>query len=992
MLRGKEEAHALTWMGQKKTLQTPRNKKEEQANHQKPSEKCTNMTSVNGIYILQHRLPALSAAFLQSIAFALTIYAGNTCQFLKVKYDDPHSPLDGDNVIADEKGDQSPSHSTTFGDNHDIGIFCNSERFPDEDDAMWNISRAFLVSSYVLLGLGTLLAWGLSTFVRPTPQKWKTLSVLSILTACIETPVFLFSTVEPCQSYEGQTCTVGKGFFMHLWSVVALIFLTVFTQVHDCPQWWDVTMGWKIDKKRDKFGEIGYDLRPYDNIDDNGPDLLDSKIYDECKIAVRRDSFLSRLFAFTTSMRYGTNIKHTAIIEEMDENDEENGCSSYNSNERINSMSPLALVKKSYDIERLMLQMTPDGKEVGDDRQSQYSFDLNIDDHIDSPTQSCSDLLPLKGSDDVFMKGLDFSNIPVQERRDMDKSFPRQISLVIPASSDQLDRPQEVPAKTENAESFYSAHGNLSDNTNITCLEDNYIEKQNLPILDLSEKINNNAIQFSPARRAAIGQPIERQENLIVSESQEEASKLLKRPKQEERNEVIIGGDQVPQELNVQTKLCGSMEGTIPYQHNTVCTVSTDEGKADDCESLSLLQQEERNEVPFEVDQKPQEIDLQAKHDGSAEGTIPCPLQHAAECSIKTNEAKEEFSNVDKSDVLKRVDERPQELNMEEKHDESTEDEDLSIIQLAGTEVIRSPLELAVLTGLNEAAKSNTNMDDEPEPIYYSSDDHSISSSLSNSTGSSSKLSCRKEIELLLHETKKKCDKNKPRRSHKRRKRGRRKSTQSICSKVSLLSMTIDEETDLDIENEDKSASLSGSNYETTDEILTIGAHSNQQGPNVISPMNGFSSHYSLHSSDENYNTEYSRSSYYSSDSTGYCTGNSSYSCNGDGIMHSTCKSTSALPIISPTSHDVNGEYKSERIASFPSDIFLDNVYVSDNDYDPNSCLSSVSTRARSARKKRLKRSHRHLAKRGEPDVLKKEDIITFHAIVQSYASDEASL
>lgn len=897
------------------------------------------MTSFN-TYVLQHRLPALAAAFLQSTALALTIYSGNTCQFLKVTYDDPHSPLDGENFIEDEQvliDDQTTFHRTVLSDNHDIGLFCDSESFPNKDDSMWNISRAFLIGSYVLLGLGTLLAWGLSTIIRPTPKNWQALSVLSILTACIETPVFLFATIEPCQSYEGQTCNVGKGFFMHLWSVITLIFLTVFTQVHDCPQWWDVSMEWKIDKKREQFGEGEYDSLPYDNLD-NGPSLWSSKTDGEYKRNIRRNFFISRWFAFTTFIRFGTNIKHTAITEEeMEENDEEIGCSSCDSNERINALSPLAVISNSHDIERLMLQMTPDGKEVGDDRQSQYSFDLNIDEHMDSPTQSSSHLLPMKGSDDALTKSLDFSNIPIQERRDTDESCPQQFSHSMPESSDQLDlsHRQEVATNTENAESFYSAHGNLSDNDNATGLEEKEeesridLEYQHFPVQDLGEKFKNTAIQFSPARRAAIGEPVKRHENLALSESLKIGSKPPCLPKQDEK----------------------------------------------------------RNEVPTEVDQIPQELNGQAKLGGSTEDT---PSLNVVECIDIPEEDKEDSPQII-TQVLREY---------------------------------RSPLELAVLTGLNEAAKSNTSCDDEPEPIYYSSDDQSLSSSLSNSSDSSANLGNRQEIDLpswsdsdiIQLETNSKCDKNKSHRSHKRRKR-RRKSSRSICSKVSLLSMTIDEETDLDIENEDKSASLSGTNYETTDEVITIGGNSNEEGPNVISPMNDFPSHLPSESSYLNYYTESSRSSYYSSDSSGYCTGNSSYGrvmkvniqseskstsayCTGNSSygrdlkvkIQSESKSTSALPVVSPTSHDINAENKFEGKSSFPSDIFLDNIYLSENDDDPTSCLSSVSTQARTARKRRLKRSVSRSTTRKEPDLLRKEDIITSHAIVQSYASDEASL
>jgi hypothetical protein len=193
---------------------------------------------------LLQRMPALCCAFLSSSSLALSIGAFTTCQFLKISYS-AHSPEDGF-LISD--GSQIEEREEYLYDRHNLGIFCHSSLYSRRNDLMWNLSRYFLIAATVLLGFSFLLSWGIATIIRPTRRNWKALSVMSIATAGLQIPVFLFYAVRPCQTGETQ-CKAGQGFFMLVWSVMFLVSLTIVTQCCNYPASRESYVSWKIQER-----------------------------------------------------------------------------------------------------------------------------------------------------------------------------------------------------------------------------------------------------------------------------------------------------------------------------------------------------------------------------------------------------------------------------------------------------------------------------------------------------------------------------------------------------------------------------------------------------------------------------------------------------------------------------------------------------------------------------------------------------------------------
>lgn len=213
-------------------------------------------------YVIFHRMPALCCAVLSSASLALSIGAFKTCQFLKIAHS-AHSPEDGFLVSDGEQIEESEDYVY---DRHNVGIFCPSTTYSAQNDLLWNLSRYFLISAFVLLGCSVILSWGVATFVKPTHKNWKALSVISIMTAGLQIPAFLFYAIKPCQTGERQ-CKAGQGFFMLLWSVMLLTFLTIITQCFNYPAWREIEESWKVqerdhplyDENEDTFDTVDLD-------------------------------------------------------------------------------------------------------------------------------------------------------------------------------------------------------------------------------------------------------------------------------------------------------------------------------------------------------------------------------------------------------------------------------------------------------------------------------------------------------------------------------------------------------------------------------------------------------------------------------------------------------------------------------------------------------------------------------------------------------------
>ncbi len=195
-------------------------------------------------YIIFNRMPAIGCAMLASGSLALSFGVFRTCQFVKVSYS-AHNPEDGF-LISD--GDEIQESDEYIYDRYNIGLFCPSSAYTRDNDMMWNLARYFLIAAFALMGMSLILAWGVATIMKPTHRNWKALSVVSIMTAGLQIPVFLFFTIKPCQSGERE-CKAGQGFFMLLWSVMLLTILTITTLCFNYPEWREIEESWKVQER-----------------------------------------------------------------------------------------------------------------------------------------------------------------------------------------------------------------------------------------------------------------------------------------------------------------------------------------------------------------------------------------------------------------------------------------------------------------------------------------------------------------------------------------------------------------------------------------------------------------------------------------------------------------------------------------------------------------------------------------------------------------------
>ncbi len=162
------------------------------------------------------------------------------------------------------KSKNKNSSSYTYSDTHDIGLFCSSSVYAQSarDDIMWQTARGFQIASLLFVTFCTLAAWSSSIF-KPTLTNWKFLSIISISSAGVEMPVFLFWACRVCQmgSSDGNgggsqiSCVVGKGFFMLLWSIILLCSVTVVTQLFNYPEYMYVLDEWRVNKSKENKEE-----------------------------------------------------------------------------------------------------------------------------------------------------------------------------------------------------------------------------------------------------------------------------------------------------------------------------------------------------------------------------------------------------------------------------------------------------------------------------------------------------------------------------------------------------------------------------------------------------------------------------------------------------------------------------------------------------------------------------------------------------------------
>ncbi len=456
--------------------------------------------------LVHHRLPALCCAFLCTGALALIIGSTTTCQFLKINYigSSSHSPMENfDNTpiidtispftktsshyttsttYSDENNNSLPSTARTaktYSNTHDLGLFCASSIYIESSskDIMWQLARGFTFASLFLVSFCTIASWT-STLWKPSYNSWKILSIVTIVAAVVETPIFLFFSTKPCVM-DGQECMVGQGFFMLLWSIISLVSVTVVTQVFNYPEYIDVLDEWKVmkDSRRmrnrqfmtliDTARDLEYGSGPDNNhhcqqerVDENEiqeylinhNNIMDSNeidVLDEGERRMKRNSSMNlfaRSLIATKSLLLGNNhVKHEVFQESSDYEDEDNYKNNNNqNNNQVQTTSDVEMVLLEYDDKRnqqatmnkmkyidtksdssrLLIRIGDYGnRHKEDDRVSIRSFELSLDDYsITSDGQESPDNNMVDDVDDNHPTTPERSNGDISSQdEDMDK-------------------------------------------------------------------------------------------------------------------------------------------------------------------------------------------------------------------------------------------------------------------------------------------------------------------------------------------------------------------------------------------------------------------------------------------------------------------------------------------------------------------------------------------------------------------------------------------
>jgi len=325
--------------------------------------------------LIQHRLPAICCALLCSGALGLTIGGAFTCQFLKINYDDPHSPWNYENLVS-----ESNEKARSYSDTHEIGIFCTSA-VNSSGDTIFMLAKGFEIVSLVIISILTIGACGLSTIIKPTAANWKALSVVAVVAAGAEIPVFLLYTSKSCQISE-QECVAGKGFFMQLWSVILLMAVMVISQCFNYPEYHEVIDAWraKVGRNPNFFTpEIeGYADESENDINLSREFLMNDSMREE---SPQQKHGLARVWEsmkFLTDFESEKNAMKHAVLDDIDYDDNSFIDEEIGINESEKLDMPLHFLDTRSDSSLLMIRI---GLDADDDRASMNSFELNLDEH-----------------------------------------------------------------------------------------------------------------------------------------------------------------------------------------------------------------------------------------------------------------------------------------------------------------------------------------------------------------------------------------------------------------------------------------------------------------------------------------------------------------------------------------------------------------------------------------------------------------------------------
>ena len=205
------------------------------------------------VHAFAHRLTALSMACLASAALIFCALSGLGCSYVEI------GAFEGKSV-GNAYGEVFQNANTAY-----IGVQCLSASdapFYDADgnvDRLWGYTRIFFYVGLGLGGVAALFAWMLGTCVRPTPNRWRILSILAALAAVFQIPMFLVVESDNCTfDISRQTCALSTGAYINVASISIWIVMTVWVQFLRAPRWDEEIDAWRVDGNRSTSSPVEF--------------------------------------------------------------------------------------------------------------------------------------------------------------------------------------------------------------------------------------------------------------------------------------------------------------------------------------------------------------------------------------------------------------------------------------------------------------------------------------------------------------------------------------------------------------------------------------------------------------------------------------------------------------------------------------------------------------------------------------------------------------
>ena len=193
------------------------------------------------VHAFAHRLTALSMACLASAGIIFCALSGLGCSFIQIQAFKGQS-------VGNANGDVFEDAETAY-----LGVQCltaTDAPFYDTDggvDRLWSLTRIFFYVGLTLGAMTTLFAWMLGSCVRPTPGRWRVLSILAALAAVFQIPMFLVIESDNCNfDISRQTCVLSIGAYLNVASISIWIAMTIWVQCLRAPRWDEEIDAWRV--------------------------------------------------------------------------------------------------------------------------------------------------------------------------------------------------------------------------------------------------------------------------------------------------------------------------------------------------------------------------------------------------------------------------------------------------------------------------------------------------------------------------------------------------------------------------------------------------------------------------------------------------------------------------------------------------------------------------------------------------------------------------